>query len=226
MSSMRQRLLLVAGWAAAAVVASLVSTGAVAVAGGQVTDRPLRPLSASEVAALTEECGSPERAPCLRQLGDSVVPTTSVAVAPDTNSSQDGDEDGVSPAVASSTTTTTTEPPAEDPLDPGVEVDESLTPPASGDEDAAAAPQPSAEVVDLVGGRVSVSGADGEVRIIWLIPKHGFAVLPPARAGNLPDQVTVVLSDGSHQSTLIASWDATQGLLIETREGGPDRADN
>ena len=73
MSSMRQRLLLVAGWAAAAVVASLVSTGAVAVAGGQVTDRPLPPLSASEVAALTEECGPSDRAPCLRQLEGSVV---------------------------------------------------------------------------------------------------------------------------------------------------------
>ena len=223
MSSMRQRLLLVAGWAAAAVVASLVSTGAVAVAGGQVTDRPLRPLSASEVAALTEECGSSERAPCLRQLDYSVGPTTSVAAAPDTNSSQDGDEDGVSPSIPPGDTT---EAPSEDPLDPGTELDESLTPPASSDDDEVGdLPGPRAEVVDLTGGRISVSGADGEVRIIWLIPKHGFAVLPPAGADNLPDRVTVVLSDGSHQSTLFASWDSAEGLLIETREGGLDRGE-
>ncbi len=76
MGSMRQRLLLVAGWAAAAVVATLVSTGAVAVAGGQVNDRPRSPLSASEVAALTEECGPSERAPCLRQPDQLDEPTT------------------------------------------------------------------------------------------------------------------------------------------------------
>jgi hypothetical protein len=52
MLPMRQRLLLVAGWAAAAVITSLVSSGAVAVAGGQVLDQPSRPLSAAEVAAL------------------------------------------------------------------------------------------------------------------------------------------------------------------------------
>ncbi|MDJ0954582.1 MAG: hypothetical protein QNJ81_12970 [Acidimicrobiia bacterium] len=215
---MRQRLLLVAGWAAAAVVASLVSTGAVAVAGGQVTDRPLRPLSASEVAALTEECGSTERAPCLRQLDYSADPTTSVSAAPELNSSPEGGEDGVSPLLPPDATT---EAPSEDPLDPAVEVDESLLPP-SDDAEESTVPEPRAQVVDLTGGRVSVSGAEGEVRIIWLIPRHGFAVLPASGADNLPDHVTVVLSDGSHQSTLIASWDSAEGLVIEIREGGLD----
>lgn len=49
---LRQRLLLVAGWLIAAIGAGLVASGAVAVAGGQVLDRPLRPLTAAEVAAL------------------------------------------------------------------------------------------------------------------------------------------------------------------------------
>ena len=49
---LRQRLLLVAGWLVAAISAGLVASGAVAVAGGQVLDRPLRPLTAAEVAAL------------------------------------------------------------------------------------------------------------------------------------------------------------------------------
>ncbi|NNC92247.1 MAG: hypothetical protein HKN80_07110 [Acidimicrobiia bacterium] len=113
----------------------------------------------------------------------------------------------------------TTEPPSEDPLDPAVEVDESLTP-SAGDDDPTDTPDPRAEVVDLTGGRVSVSGSDGEVRIIWLIPSHGFAVLPATGADNLPSEVTVVLSDGAHQSTLIARWDDQEGLVIETREGG------
>ena len=67
-----------------------------------------------------------------------------------------------------------------------------------------------------------MSGADGEVRVIWLIPRHGFAVLPAAGAENLPDHLTIVLSDGSHQSTLVASWDNTEGLIVETDEGGLD----
>lgn len=218
MGSMRQRLLLVAGWAAAAVVATLVSTGAVAVAGGQVIDRPLRPLSASEVAALADECGSTERAPCLRQLDDTTDPLESGSAAPESNLGPERGEDGVSPTTLT-TAPEPTEPPGEDPLDPGVELDESLLPPED-DLDANNQPAARAEVVDMVGGRVSVSGAGGEIRIIWLIPRHGFAVLPSAGAGNSPDQVTVVLSDGSHQSTLLATWDAEEGLVVETTEGG------
>lgn len=52
MATMRQRLLLVVGWVIVATVTSLVALGAVTVAGGRVNDRPLEPLSATEVAAL------------------------------------------------------------------------------------------------------------------------------------------------------------------------------
>ena len=61
---MRQRVLLVAGWAAAAIVTSVVASGAVTVAGGQVTDRPLRPLSASEVDALPVVLNEGGNVPC------------------------------------------------------------------------------------------------------------------------------------------------------------------
>jgi hypothetical protein len=218
MGSMRQRLLLVAGWVTAAVVASLVSTGAVAVAGGQVTDRPLRPLTASEVAALAEECGTTERAPCLRQLDNSEVSTTTVEAAQDLNSSLNGGEDGVSPFPDDDLV----DPPSEDPLDPGVEVDESLVPP----QDETVVPEPRAEVVDLIGGRVSVSGADGVVKIIWAIPKPGFASLPPSGSETSTDSVTVLLSDGSHESVLVASWSPEDGLVIETTEGGTGLVDS
>ncbi len=52
MVPMRQRVLLVAGWVVAAAVTSLVASGAVAVAGGQVNDRPLTRVLAADVAAL------------------------------------------------------------------------------------------------------------------------------------------------------------------------------
>ncbi len=61
MKPMRQRLLLVVGWIAAAVGSGLVASGAVTVAGGQVLDTPLMPLTAAEVAALpVVQVGSPE----------------------------------------------------------------------------------------------------------------------------------------------------------------------
>lgn len=52
MITTRQRFLLVAGWLVAAIGSGLVASAAVSVAGGQVLDRPLRPLTAAEVAAL------------------------------------------------------------------------------------------------------------------------------------------------------------------------------
>lgn len=209
MGSMRQRLLLVAGWAAAAVVASLVSTGAVAVAGGQVNDRPLPPLSASEVAALTEDCGTSERAPCLRQLDESGIPTTTVAAAP-TTLSPEGDGNGVSPTIPAETT----DPPSEDPLDPAVAIDESLLPPEE-----VAVPEPRGEVVSLIGGSVGISGADGEIQVIWVIPNPGFALLPTTGTQIAEAAVTLVFSDGAHQSTMMARWDVAAGLIIETEEG-------
>lgn len=207
MGSMRQRLLLVAGWVAAAVVATLVSTGAVAVAGGQVTDRPLPPLSASEVAALTEECGSSDRAPCLRQLESSAEPTTTVTAAPEILSPE-GDGQGVSPTSPGPL------PPEDNPLDPGDEPDESLVPPPDDE-----APEPRGEVVTLRGASVGVAGADGEVHVIWAIPSPGFALLPLAGTEIEEGQLTMVFSDGSHRSTLAARWDEVEGLIVETTEG-------
>jgi len=201
MGSMRQRLLLVAGWATAAVVASLVSAGAVAVAGGQVADRPLRPLSATEVAALTKECGISERAPCLRQLDNSGGPSTTVVAAPDLSLGLDGDEQGVSPTTGS-----------EEELNP--ELDESLLVP----EDDAAVPEPRGEVISLEGGSLGVSGADGEVKIIWVLPGPGYALLPPTGTEIEEGSVTLVFSDGSHQSMMIAKWDSEEGLVVETTE--------
>ena len=52
MHPLQRRLFLIVGWIAAAIGAGLVATAAVSVAGGQVLDQPLRPLTAAEVAAL------------------------------------------------------------------------------------------------------------------------------------------------------------------------------
>lgn len=213
MVPMRQRLLLVAGWAAAAVVASLVSTGAVAVAGGQVNDRPLRPLSASEVAALTEECDLFERAPCLRQLDESASTTTTVAAAPDSNSSLEGGEQGVSPVIDQASADSSE-----------VASDSETTVPAGTSPDSL--PPPTGKVVTLEGGTVGIGGAYGEVWVLWVIPSPGFAPLPATGADTEPGTVQIVFSDGAHQSKLIAWWTDEEGLIIEKHEGAVDQADD
>jgi hypothetical protein len=124
--------------------------------------------------------------------------------------SPEGGENGVSP------TNPVDEAPSEDPLDPAVEADESLLPPGDSD----SVPEPRGEVVTLVGARVGVSGANGEIKIIWVIPSPGFASLPPTGAELEEGIVALVFSDGSHQSTLIARWDNAEGLVLETIEGG------
>jgi hypothetical protein len=212
---MRQRLLLVAGWATAAVVASLVSTGAVAVAGGQVTDRPLRPLSASEVAALTEECGLSERAPCLRQLDEATDPTTTVTAAPESNSSLEGGEQGVSPNLPTDTSTTAV------PGEPGSDDSGTLVP---GD-DFSGLPLAKSDVATTKGGSVGIVGTAGEVRVLWVIPSPGFALLPATGGGLEPGTVRVVFSDGSHQSTVTAAWSDEEGLVVETKEGAIDQTE-
>jgi hypothetical protein len=99
-------------------------------------------------------------------------------------------------------------------------MDESLLVPA-GD----SVPVAGAEVVELIGGRVSVAGADGIVTIIWVIPSPGFALLPPTGPTTADNDVALVFSDGSHRSTLLAEWSDAEGLMIEVSEGGLDRAD-
>ena len=96
-----------------------------------------------------------------------------------------------------------------------LEPDESLVPPPVDDE----VPEPRGEVVTLLGATVGISGADGEVRVIWAIPNPGFALVPVAGTEIETGSVTMVFSDGSHRSTLAARWDEAEGLLVETTEG-------
>jgi hypothetical protein len=124
----------------------------------------------------------------------------------------EGGGKGVSPPLPDD------EPPlSEDPLDPAVEVDESLLVPVPAD-----VPEPRAEVVELIGGRVSVSGSSGDITVIWVIPSHGFALLPPTGSEVEEGAVTLIFSDGSHRSRLVAKWSDEEGLVVETSEGGLD----
>ena len=144
MMTLRQRLLLVAGWIAAAFGAGLIASGAVAVAGGQVIDRPLRPMTAAEVAALpVVEVGVPEDFE--PQASGGFVSTTG---AP--SSGSDGAEGHEDPAGTGGST--------------AIPRDEQ-TPPTvvSG-----------VRVATSEGGQASFGITEGRILLLWVTPQPGY----------------------------------------------------
>jgi hypothetical protein len=147
-TTMRQRLLLVVGWLIAAIVSGLVASGAVAVAGGQVLDRALRPLTAAEVAALpVVTVGSP----------DGVEPQASGGLVPNPGEPTGGSiVDGVGsdepPSTGGSSASVDTDPP---------------------DDLIAIAPTPSG-FANNEGGRASFVVSDGSIVLLWAAPQAGY----------------------------------------------------
>lgn len=168
MNTMRQRLLLVAGWIVAVVGAGVVASGAVAVAGGQVLDRPLRPLTAAEVAALPVD-----ETTVVLESSEPLASGGSVTVTRDT--------------IVGSGTVDSTE--SDDPPGPGggasadhpaTAVDESLEPSETAGADvdvlpASGTPSDTA-VIHMAGGSASFSTVDDELRVLWATPRPGYIV--------------------------------------------------
>ncbi|MFO7700448.1 MAG: hypothetical protein R6W79_07580 [Acidimicrobiia bacterium] len=148
MTTLRQRLLLVAGWLAAAVGAGLVASGAVTVAGGQVLDRPLRPMTAAEVAALPVD-----------EVGTSGViePHASGGFGQTTPEPTSGSDDAVDgradPTGAGRSSASTSDP--ED--DPFVVTSTSVV-----------------RVVSVVGGTASFAVVDDSLTLLWATPQPGY----------------------------------------------------
>ncbi len=146
MTSLRQRLLLVAGWIIAAVGAGLVASGAVAVAGGQVLDRPLRPMTAAEVAALpVVEVEEP----------DAIEPHASGGFGTTSGDSTSGSDDAEGSEGPSGTGGSSA--PPDDAIDPTT-----LSTGAT------------VQVVANEGGRASFADADGTLLLLWATPQAGY----------------------------------------------------
>lgn len=169
MRAMRQRLLLAAGWIVAVVGSGVVASGAVAIAGGQVLDRPLRPLTAAEVAALpvVSSGGTQQNGPLASGGTDSLS-----GVPPDGSDA----EDATGPADA-------------DPAGPGGSPTPRILSPARGGEvflttsnpapstpTSPDAPPVQSAIVLFPGGAASVySGSDG-LSLLWARPDPGFVM--------------------------------------------------
>ena len=168
MTTLRQRLLLVAGWFAAAVGAGVVASGAVAVAGGQVLDRPLRPLTAAEVAALpVVEVGAPDAFE--PQASGGLVPTTGGPTEGSEADAQDRDD----PAGAGGSTAATGSVPGADPI--------------------GAATESVFEVVSVEGGQASFAASGDQLLVLWATPQPGFITSTRSVAG---DSIVIAFSSG------------------------------
>ena len=146
MTTLRQRLLLVAGWIIAAVGAGLVASGAVAVAGGQVLDRPLRPMTAAEVAALpVVEVEEP----------DALEPHASGGLGTTTGDSTSGsaDADGSDEPSGAGRSTAS----SDDGIDP-----------------VSLSTGSNVRVVSVEGGQVSFAESDDTLILLWATPNAGY----------------------------------------------------
>ena len=150
MALMRQRLLLVAGWIVAAVGAGVVASGAVGVAGGQVFDRPIRPLNAAEVAALP--------------VDESVAtPGSSERLASGSSQARTGvTTEGCGRNTAGASGSERPAGPGGAPAEPGgVEIDLPRSPPT---------------ILHVSGGSVTISCVGEHLQIVWATPQPNFAV--------------------------------------------------
>ena len=213
MIPMRQRVLLVAGWVVAAAVTSLVASGAVAVAGGQVNDRPLTKVLAADVAALpvvnTEfdllPCEPPASGGCddateANSAGAQERPGSRLGQNPVGDDEGTNDLSGLDPERPDGLTPT---------IDPG-DIDASDTSDAGPD----LARAVTSQVVNLRGGSVSFAVADDEIRIPWLIPLDGYRVRVDFADRSL---LRVTFTRGGEQNVAIAMWSDGE-LTVEVVE--------
>lgn len=207
MSVMRQRLLLAAGWIVAAVVSGVVASGAVAIAGGQVLDRPLRPLTAAEVAALpvVSSEGTQPNGPLASGGTDSSsgVPTDgsvsdSATGAPNVDSAGPGGaptQGWLSPARSGEIFITTVEREPASPSSPD------------------GRPVQSA-IVHVPGGAASIYSGDEGLALLWARPNPGFVM-----SLRFEDEDRLSLSlTGPATRYVIAASVGESGLEITTSE--------
>jgi hypothetical protein len=233
---MRQKLLLIAGWAVAAVGSSVVASGAVAVAGGQVTDRPLRLLSASEVeaipivntVALSASGGPPASggsAVLPGQPGSEDAGLATGTLANRQSLAGDEGETGLSPATGLLPADDTAPSPGVVSVDDGgVDQGDPRTgdpigtaaprvesPPPEPIPDPAPGPSSSTQIVTLPGGTAAVAGSDGRVELLWATPRAGYTVSIDFAT---PDALVVSFTSAFAESVLRAFW-SEDGLVVD-----------
>ncbi len=211
-----RRVGLVVLWVAASFATALVAWSVVGLAGEQVADAPVRPLSADEVAALTPPTtattlpptttapasADPPAAASIPTTSSPVsAPSSSVAAAPGRTSTS-APSAAASPASAptsSSTSSTTTTAPASATSTTAAPVSSTTT---------TAPAQPEVLAYQLTGGTVVISASPGRVVLTSATPRAGFTM---EVKDDGPDEVRVEF-EGEPDSKFRARW---QGGVLD-----------
>lgn len=197
MAAMRQRLLLVAGWLAAAIGSVLVASGAVAIAGGQVLDRPLRPLTAAEVAALPVVTVGLADATEPQASGGDVLTTGESTVGSDETVVGQPDSDGDRGSAAL----------AETPVSDSVSTD------TTGRWDRFTNPTTAqSRVATLEAGKASFAATDGQLHLLWVTPGAGYVAHTVYRDA---DSITISFSS-SREVWLVTASIVDDELQVES----------
>lgn len=187
---MKKKLGLMAAWLAGTILAGAAAWAAVSVVGAEVTDSPVRPLSAGEVAGLNAIAAT------AGTDGSASTPTAST--------------------TASTTATPTSEPPetspptsSNEPIDAAVNstpaptappTTRAPTPPTS---TTVTTPTPQQKWYTLTGGIVVLVVGQGTVNVASAQPKQGFSAVV-VDAG--PSRVKVEFESRNHESSLKAEF--------------------
>lgn len=216
MLTMRQRVLLVAGWVMAAAVTSLVASAAVAVAGGQVNDRPLTKVLAADVAALPVV--DTEGDPCNEPLASGGFECTTESPSA---GAQDGPGSGHEPDLVGGEEDNE----AADLVGLDPEFPDGVTPAIDAGGPEEAGPRffiPTAtEVITIGGGSVSFAVQDGIIRVLWAIPQYGYTTTFDRSDPTAP---RITFARGDLKNGAVARWE-DDVLVVDTFESdsGPDR---
>jgi len=191
MIPMRQRVLLVAGWVLAAAVISLVASGAVAVAGGQVNDRPLSGVLAANVAALPVV--DTEDLPVCEPPASGGSNCTTEAPPAGAQNERPGSSDGLDPAGGE---IDVDELPQFDPDPTGFPepVEDGQIPKPEG---------PTSRVVSAAGGIIGVTVIDDHIRV-WVIPHFGYRYEYDATQDGTTVRIT--FTRGDEQNSTVVRW--------------------
>jgi len=215
-----KRLAILGAWVVATALAVGIGIGAVQLAGAQVTDDAIQPLSADEVPTLPP---SPDATPDDDSpAGSSVPPAATTTAAPETTVPAPTSSTTAADSAAPTTTATqgapatTAAPSTSAPVTTAAETTSTTAPPTT--TSTASGSQPEVTVHQLVGGSVAIETWPSVVNLVWATPNAGFTVDVEA-AG--PAEVEIDFTSGSHESKFRAKWSG--GVLdIEKREGADD----
>ncbi len=229
-------------WLVAAGATAVVAWSAVSLAGDQVADRPVRPLSADEVARLpgagaavttpapvdaepasaTTRATAPTATPSSRPSPGSSTSTTVAAATRGSRPSSGSTPTSAGAAATAPTTTsssasssTTTTSTTSTTSGPAAPTTTTTAPAATTTSAPAPAPAPAPQAYSLVGGRVVVVAEAGQVRLVSASPNPGFS-MEVAASG--PDEVRVRFDGEDHRSELRARWQGGR-LDVDIDEG-------